>query len=310
MSTPTSIHPVTIYTDGSCSPNPGLGGYAAILVSGKRQKTLTGSEPDTTSYRMELMAAVVGLEALTKPAQVRLVTDNNNLVRGANEWLEGWIDNDWCNSRNQEIAHRDLWQRIHTAMQTHEVTFVKVKAHVTSSQASDAEMMNNRADALAAQVRDNDSPDADSDDSETPVTAPQRNYRLYIAGSRRASSNMLEYARRVVAKAIENGWTIVVGDNHRGVDNEVVREANRLDYSDVIVVGIARKPRNGGVSGGQYIRYGRRYLDRDRAMGRASDRGLFIWDGQSRGTPQAHAYMKACNKTVHLIDFSATFQTV
>jgi ribonuclease HI len=316
MTSTKTLHPVNIYTDGGCSPNPGLGGYAAILVSGKHRKIITGAEENTTNYRMELMAAVVGLEALTKPAQVRLVADNNNVVRGANEWLTGWKDNNWQNSRNQEIAHRDLWQRVHAAMQIHDVTFVKVKAHVADSQASDAEAMNNQADALVAQARDNYSPDADdtpeqTDDNPEPSDdTPRRSYRLYIAGSRRVSPNMLEYARRIVARAIETGWTIVVGDNHRGIDNEVVREANRLHYSDVIVVGIARKPRNGGVSGGKYIRYGTRYKDRDRAMGRASDRGVFIWDGRSRGTRQGHAYMTACQKTTHLVDFSRTFQTV
>jgi ribonuclease HI len=296
---------VTIYTDGGCSPNPGLGGYAAILVSGDHEKVLTGAEPETTNYRMELMAVVTGLEALKKPVSVTVVCDNNNVVKGAMEWMAGWLSNDWQNSRNKEVEHRDLWERIHAAMQIHDVTFVKVKAHVAASEASVAEQMNNRADQLVAEARQQlktaSAADEPTDDS------TERNYRLYVAGSRYASSNMLEYARRVVARAIENSWTIVVGDNDQGIDNEIVREANRLDYSNVIVVGIAHQPRNGGVKGGRYIQYGNRYIDRDRAMARASDRGLFIWNGRSRGTRQAHAYMKARDKKVHLLDFSQTF---
>jgi predicted Rossmann-fold nucleotide-binding protein len=158
------------------------------------------------------------------------------------------------------------------------------------------------------EARNNDKPDTGDEASDDTVT--ERNYRLYIAGSRHTSPNMLTYARRVVATAIERGWTIVVGDNHQGIDSEVVREASRLGYEDVIVVGIAGEPRNGGVSDGTYIRYGTTYADRDRAMARASDRGLFIWNGRSRGTRDAHAYMKARNKTVHLMDFSDTFATI
>ena len=290
------MHEVTIYTDGSCSPNPGQGGYAAILVSGDREKVITGTKPDTTNYRMELMAVVAGLEALKHPAQVTVVSDNNNVVQGAMNWLDGWIASGWRNSRNDPIQHRDLWERIHSAMQTHAVTVVKVQAHVAANEASTAEQMNNRADRLATAARSPDTTDAPG-------------YRLYVAGSRRASTNMLMYARRVVTRAIQNGWTIVVGDNPQGVDNAVVQEASRLAYQDVIVVGIAAQPRNGGVPGGQYIRYGNTYRDRDRAMARASDRGLFIWDGKSHGTREAHDYMKARRRTVHLMDFSGTFQT-
>lgn len=297
-------HEVTIYTDGGCSPNPGLGGYAAILVSGNHEKIIMGAEPDTTNYRMELTAVVAGLEALKKPVCVTVVCDNSNVVKGATEWMSGWIQNDWRNSRNKEIEHRDLWERIYAAMQTHNVTFVKVKAHVAASDASPAEAMNNRADALVAEARANYDSDADCEDT---TESAERNYRLYIAGSRHANEPMLQYARSVVAKAIDNNWTIVVGDNPQGVDNAVVQEVNRQAYCDVIVVGIAHQPRNGGVSGGEYIQYGTRYRDRDRAMARASDRGLFIWNGQSPGTRQAYNYMKSCERTVHLMDFNQTF---
>ena len=300
---------VTMYTDGGCSPNPGLGGYAAILVKQGKELIVTGAEPDTTNYRMELMAVVEGLEALTIDSTVTVFSDNNNVVRGFNEWLDGWRANGWRNSRKKAVEHADLWQRIQNQSERHNITLVKVKAHVTDSQASDAEKMNNRADALVAKARATylaEQANADATSEPDPDTEPK--YRLYIAGSRQASDNMLEYTRRVVARAIENDWTIVVGDNPQGVDQEVIKEVCRLNYSDVIVVGIAKNPRNGGVPEGQYVQYGNSYPERDQAMARASDRGIFIWNGQSEGTKNAYHYMKSLdNKNQHLMDFSATF---
>lgn len=292
---------VIIYTDGGCSPNPGLGGYAAILQCGDLEKVIQGAEPDTTNYRMELMAVVKGLEALTKPCQVTVVSDSNNVVQGANEWMPGWIANNWRNSRNKAVEHSDLWQQIHEHMQEHDITFVKVKAHVAESKATDAEKMNNRVDGLVAEARAAYAPESVDD---------RAKYRLLIAGSRVASHRMLDYARRCVSHAIDNGWTIVVGDNPKGIDHAVVQELNQLSYKHVIVVGIAKTPRNGGVQGGQYIQYGNTYTERDQGMARASDRGIFIWCGDeavSPGTKRGTDYMKLfSDKIVHLMDFSQT----
>ncbi|MEM9955252.1 MAG: RNase H family protein [Chloroflexota bacterium] len=299
---------VTMYTDGGCSPNPGLGGYAAILVKQGAEKIVTGAEAETSNYRMELMAVVAGLEALSISSNVTIFSDNNNVVRGFNEWLAGWCANGWRNSRKKAVDHADLWQRIQKQSERHSITLVKVKAHVADQDASDAEKMNNRADALVSEAR------ATYLAEQASVTAPsepeeeaESQYRLYIAGSRHASDKMLDYTRRIVARAIENSWTIVVGDNPQGVDQEVIKELCRLNYSNVIVVGIAKTPRNGGVSAGQYVQYGKSYLERDQAMARCSDRGIFVWNGQSRGTETAYRYMQSLNKTQHLMDFSATF---
>ena len=299
---------VTIYTDGGCSPNPGLGGYVAILVKKGKELIVTGAEPDTTNYRMELMAVVAGLEALSIASTVTIFSDNNNVVRGFNEWMAGWSANGWRNSRKKAVEHADLWQRIQALAERHNITLVKVKAHVADSQASDAEKMNNRADVLVAEARATYVEAQANEPVSTDDDVSEPNYRLYIAGSRRASDNMREYARRVVARAIDNDWTIVVGDNPQGVDQEVVKEARRLDYRDVIVVGIAKKPRNGGVPEGQYVQYGNSYPERDQAMARSSERGIFIWNGQSEGTKNAYHYMKNVDdKSQHLMDFSATF---
>ena len=131
-------------------------------------------------------------------------------------------------------------------------------------------------------------------------------YRLMVAGSRRASDNMLEYARRVVAHAIECNWEIVVGDNPDGIDAEIVGECNRRKYTNVIVVGIARKPRNGGVRDGRYIQIGKSYTERDQMMAKASDRMLGIWDGKSAGTQKGYQFAKSLGKKANLVDFSAT----
>ena len=291
---------VIIYTDGGCSPNPGLGGYAAILQCEGKERIIKGAEPDTTNYRMELMAVVKSLDALKQPCQVTVVSDSNNVVSGAMEWLSGWIANGWRNSRNNAVEHVDLWQQIHEHMQNHTITFVKVKAHVAQNKASGAEKMNNRVDQLVAEARAEYTPEPVDD---------RAKYRLMIAGSRVANDQMLEYARRCVSHAMDNGWTIVVGDNPKGVDKVVVDELNQQDYAHVIVVGIARKPRNGGVRCGEYIRYGTTYTERDQAMAKASNRGIFIWNGDesvSPGTKKGADYMKSLrNKTVHLMDFSS-----
>lgn len=299
---------VTIYSDGGCSPNPGLGGYAAILVKQGAELIVTGAEPDTTNYRMELMAVVAGLEALSIDSSVTVFSDNNNVVRGFNEWLAAWCANAWRNSRKKDVEHADLWQRIQALAERHTITLVKVKAHVADKDASDAEKMNNRADALVADARATYlAEQANADATSEPDEDTEPKYRLYIAGSRSASDNMLEYTRRVVARAIKNDWTIVVGDNPQGVDQEVIKETSRLNYSDVIVVGIAKKPRNGGVPEGQYVQYGNSYPERDKAMARCSDRGIFVWNGKSKGTETAYYYMQSLDKTQHLMDFSATF---
>lgn len=191
-------------------------------------------------------------------------------------------------------------------MDKHHVRLQKVKAHVAESDATHDEKMNNRADKLVTQARETYLQEQEQEETTTSDGdgSNERNYRLMIAGSRHATPNMLEYARRVVAVAIKHRWTIVVGDNPQGVDAQVVTELNQLDYSDVIVVGIARQPRNGGVSSGQYIQIGTTYTERDQAMARSCDRGLFIWNGKSPGTLRGSRYMKGIgNKTVHLMEF-------
>ncbi|PLX88843.1 MAG: ribonuclease HI [Desulfuromonas sp.] len=136
---------VEIFSDGACSGNPGPGGYGTILRYGATEKELSGYDPETTNNRMELLGAIIGLEALTRPCQVRLTTDSQYLVKGMTEWLDGWIKKGWKNSKKQNVLNRDLWERLVTASQPHQIEWVWVRGH-------DGHDENERCDALARQA--------------------------------------------------------------------------------------------------------------------------------------------------------------
>jgi ribonuclease HI len=132
---------VTIYTDGACDPNPGPGGWAALLRSAGHTKELSGGEPDTTNNRMELTAAVQALQALNRPCQVDFYTDSEYLRRGITEWLPGWRKRDW-RRKGGALANVDLWQALEAAMQSHIIEWHWVRGH-----AGDRD--NQRVDRLA-----------------------------------------------------------------------------------------------------------------------------------------------------------------
>lgn len=134
---------VILYSDGSCSGNPGPGGWAALLLYGRHERALTGSEPLSTNNRMELTGAVEGLRALREPCQVSLHTDSAYVSRAVSEgWLDRWIANGWRTAQKKPVENRDLWEALLHELRRHEVRFVKVKGH-----ADDA--LNNRTDRLA-----------------------------------------------------------------------------------------------------------------------------------------------------------------
>jgi ribonuclease HI len=145
---------VSIYTDGSARGNPeGPGGYGAIIVfidsQGKEhQREYSAGYKKTTNNRMELMAAIAGLEALTKPCEVHLYSDSQYLVKAFNEnWLEGWIKKGWKRGKNEPVKNIDLWKRLLKAMESHKVTFHWVKGH-------NGHPMNERCDILATTAAD------------------------------------------------------------------------------------------------------------------------------------------------------------
>jgi len=120
---------ITIFTDGSCLGNPGPGGYGTILLFKQHRKELSGGFRLTTNNRMELLAAIVGLEALKDPCSVELTTDSQYVRLGITQWLAGWKRNQWRTSQKQPVKNQDLWQRLDRACQQHTVNWHWVKAH-------------------------------------------------------------------------------------------------------------------------------------------------------------------------------------
>ena len=133
---------VEIFTDGACSGNPGPGGWAAILRYREVEKELSGFEPLTTNNRMEMMAAISGLEALKRPCRVRLFSDSQYLRDGITKWIHAWKQRGWRTADKKPVKNVDLWQRLDVAAQRHEVAWEWVRGHAGHPE-------NERADALA-----------------------------------------------------------------------------------------------------------------------------------------------------------------
>ena len=141
---PSVSQPVIIHTDGGCTPNPGPGGWGAVLRYGEHVRELYGGEStETTNNRMELTAPIEALEALTRPSKVHLWTDSTYVRNGITTWITGWKKNGWQTSAKQPVKNADLWQRLDEACARHEVEWHWVKGHA-------GDEGNERADRLAA----------------------------------------------------------------------------------------------------------------------------------------------------------------
>ena len=147
---------VTIYTDGSARGNPdGPGGYGTILIyvdskGCEHRREYSGGFEKTTNNRMELLAAIVGLEALNRPCEVDLYSDSQYLVKAFNDhWIDGWIKKGWKRGKNEPVKNVDLWKRLLEAKEPHQVTFHWVKGH-------DGHPENERCDQLATAAADGD----------------------------------------------------------------------------------------------------------------------------------------------------------
>lgn len=136
---------VTIYTDGGADPNPGIGGWAAILKAGHHEKILKGNHPSTTNNRMELQAAIAALEALTRPAEVEFHTDSDYLRLGITEWIDKWEAEGW-RRKGKPVANADLWQQLRKLAQRHNITWYWVRGH-------SGDALNERVDSLAREAR-------------------------------------------------------------------------------------------------------------------------------------------------------------
>ncbi len=138
---------VEMYTDGACRGNPGAGGWAAILRYREHEKTFHGAERHTTNNRMEMTAAIMGLEALKRRSRVILTTDSQYVCNGLREWLAVWKRRNWRTAGNKAVMNSDLWQRLDAAAARHHLTAQWVRGHT-------GHPFNERADALANRAID------------------------------------------------------------------------------------------------------------------------------------------------------------
>jgi ribonuclease HI len=141
---------VEIYTDGACRGNPGPGGWGAMLRYNGHERLLHGGEAQTTNNRMELMAAIMALESLTRPCAVKLTTDSKYVMQGITEWMANWKRRGWKTSTNKPVKNVDLWQQLDRALAPHQVTWHWVKGHSGHPENEMADQLANRGiDELA-----------------------------------------------------------------------------------------------------------------------------------------------------------------
>lgn len=126
---PVTTKSAVIYTDGACSPNPGFGGWAAVIIEGEQKRRVMGGEIDTTNNRMELQAAIGGLAVLTEPTQVRLFTDSQYVRDGITSWLAKWERRSWTTKAKTAVKNQDLWQELSQLTKQHDIDWQWVKGH-------------------------------------------------------------------------------------------------------------------------------------------------------------------------------------
>jgi ribonuclease HI len=139
-----STDEIIAYTDGACIPNPGRGGWAVILIQNHKESILTGSDPDTTNNRMELMAAIHALQSRIKPSHFNIHTDSQYLQKGIQEWLPVWKAHQW-KVKGRKIANRDLWEKLANETKKHIIQWIWIKGHAE-------DRYNQRVDLLAKQA--------------------------------------------------------------------------------------------------------------------------------------------------------------
>ena len=138
---------VDLYTDGACSGNPGVGGWAAVLIYKGKQKEFSGGERETTNNRMELTAVIRGLEALKEKCNVTIYSDSAYVVNAVNnDWITNWQLNGWKNSAKDNVSNQDLWEKLIPYFQRADISFCKVKGHANNQ-------FNNIVDELAVSWR-------------------------------------------------------------------------------------------------------------------------------------------------------------
>ncbi|RYG66575.1 ribonuclease HI [bacterium] len=138
---------VTIYTDGACDPNPGIGGWAAILLFGEARKEITGGERESTNNRMEMTAVIEALKLLNEPCAVTLITDSEYVKNAFTQgWLQNWLKRGWKTADKKPVKNKDLWEELVKQTDLHQVEWKWVKGHANDE-------LNNRCDELAVMAR-------------------------------------------------------------------------------------------------------------------------------------------------------------
>lgn len=138
---------VTIYTDGACDPNPGIGGWAAILLFGDAKKEITGGERDSTNNRMEMTAVIEALKQLKEPCAITLITDSEYVKNAFTQgWLQNWLKRGWKTASKQPVKNKDLWEELVKQTDLHQVEWKWVRGHANDE-------LNNRCDELAVMAR-------------------------------------------------------------------------------------------------------------------------------------------------------------
>lgn len=138
---------IEIYTDGACRGNPGPGGWGVLLRAGDHEKELYGYQAESTNNQMELMAAIRGLEALTRPSKVVLTTDSQYVRQGITQWIHNWKKRDWKTANKKPVKNKELWQRLDAAAKEHDMQWNWVKGHSGHAE-------NERVDELANKAID------------------------------------------------------------------------------------------------------------------------------------------------------------
>ena len=138
---------VEVFTDGACRGNPGPGGWGALLRYNGHEKELLGAERETTNNRMELMAAIMALETMTRPCKITVTTDSEYVRKGITEWLANWKRRGWKTADRKPVKNRDLWERLEAATHRHEIHWKWIKGHSGHAE-------NERADQLASRAID------------------------------------------------------------------------------------------------------------------------------------------------------------
>ena len=135
---------IEIFTDGACRGNPGLGGWGALIRKNGEERSLWGGERDTTNNRMEMEAAIRGLESIVESSNITITTDSNYLKDGITQWLEGWKKKDWKTASKKPVKNKDLWMRLDELSQFHNVNWKWVKGHSGHRENEIADLLANK----------------------------------------------------------------------------------------------------------------------------------------------------------------------